>query len=123
MLIAFFRSGRHAPCKDLLGFAGAGFAGEQLAVHQVGGDVVRIALQERAKMLIGGAGVAAVHALHGQAVAREGVIGLLGDELFQRLATGFLLFRHRVVSYYTGSTGGIQNRAGARGFDEAEKRK
>src|SRR5260370_32386101 len=71
----------------------------------------------------GGCGVATVHALHGQAVAREGVIGLLCNEFFQRLAAGFLLFCHRVVSYYTGSTCGIQARIGTRGSNEAEKRK
>jgi hypothetical protein len=62
-------------------------------------------------MRVGGCGVAAVHALHGQAVAREGVIGFLGNELFQNLAAGFLLFCHGGVSYYTGSTGGVQHRA------------
>ena len=63
-------------------------------------------------MSAGGSGVTAVHALHGQAVAREGIIWLFGDELFEHLAAGFLLFCHCVVSYYTGSTSGVQDRAG-----------
>jgi acyl-CoA hydrolase len=60
----------------------------------------------------GGSRVAAVHALHGQAVAGEGVIRLFGDELFEQLAAGFLLVWHSGVSYYTGGTGGVQLRAG-----------
>ena len=49
-------------------------------------------------MCVGGCGVAAIHALHCQAVTREGVIRFLGDELFERLAAGFLLFCHWAVS-------------------------
>ena|ERR1700719_425295 len=46
-------------------------------------------------MMIGGAGVAAVHTLHSEPVKRESVIGLLGNELFEHLAAGFLLVGHR----------------------------
>src|SRR5712692_2973144 len=74
-------------------------------------------------MRAGGCGVATVHALHGQAVTGEGVIRPPGNELFQHLAAGFLLFRHWVVSYYTDSPSGVQPDAGARGWNEAEKRK
>ncbi len=63
-------------------------------------------------MSVGGSGVATVHAFHGQAVAREGVIRFLRNKLFQHLAAGFLLFGHWVVPYYTGATGGVQHRAG-----------
>src|ERR1700676_5031237 len=63
-------------------------------------------------MCVGGGGVATVHALHRQAVARESVIGLLGNELFQHLAASFLLFCHGGASYYTGSSSGVQYRAG-----------
>jgi len=45
-------------------------------------------------MLIGGAGVATIHALHSEPIKREGVIGLLGNELFEHLAAGFLLVGH-----------------------------
>jgi len=90
----------------VLGFGGAGFAGEELAVHQIGGDVIGVAFEERAKVGVGGCGVAAVHALHGQAVAGEGVIGFFGDELFEHLAARFLLVGHGVVSYYTGAGNG-----------------
>jgi len=45
-------------------------------------------------MGVGGAWVAAVHAFHRQAVAGEGVVGLLGDELFEHLSAGFLLVGH-----------------------------
>ena len=72
-------------------------------------------------MGVRGGGVATVHALHGEAVAGESVIGLFGYELFEHLTAGFLLFCHGGVSYYTGGAGGIQLRAGARGSNEAEK--
>src|SRR5713226_6825412 len=62
-----------------------------------------MALQKSSKMSVGGCGVAAVHALHCQAVAGEGVIGFIGNELFEHLAAGFLLFSHWVVPYYTGA--------------------
>ena len=59
-------------------------------------------------MSVGGRGVAAIHAFHGQAVARESIIGLLRDELFEHLAASFLLIGHWVVPYYTGAAGGVQ---------------
>src|SRR4029077_472816 len=77
-------------------FGGAGFAGEELAVHEVGGDVVGVAFEESAEMGVGSGGVAAIHALHGEAIAGEGVVGLIGDELFEHLAAGFLLVGHWV---------------------------
>jgi hypothetical protein len=94
VVVAFFCGGGNAGGEDLLGFGGAGFAGEELGVHEVGGDVVGVAGEEGAEMGVGGSGVAAVHALHGEAVAGEGVIGLFGDELFEHLAAGFLLAGH-----------------------------
>src|SRR5580704_4339693 len=62
-------------------------------------------------MKVGCCGVAAVHAFHGQAVAGEGIVGFLGDELFEHLAAGFLLFGHWVVPYYTGARESHQTRA------------
>jgi len=94
VLVAFFGGGGDAVRKNLPGFGRAGFAGEELAVHQIGGDVVGIAIEKRAKMGVGCGRVAAVHALHGEAVAGEGVVGFLGHELFEHLAAGFLLFGH-----------------------------
>src|SRR5207245_3021129 len=74
-------------------------------------------------MSVGRCEVAAVHAFEREPVAGEGVVRLLGDELFQHLTPGFVLFRHWVVSYYTGTRGGVQNRAGAGDSNEAKKRK
>src|SRR5690348_6950985 len=96
MLVALFRGGGDAGGKDLFGFVGAGLAGEELAVHEISGDVVRAALEESAEMSVGGGGVAIVHALHGEAIAGEGVIGLFSDELFEHLAASFLLVGHWV---------------------------
>ncbi len=103
MLIALFDGGGDAVSKHALCFFDALLAGQELAVNEIGGDVVGVTLEESAKMQVGGRGVAVVHALQGEAVAGEGVVGFIGDEFFERLAAGFLLFGHRVVSYYTGA--------------------
>ncbi len=65
-------------------------------------------------MGVGGCGVATVHTFHRKAVTTEGIVGLPGNELFEHLAAGFLLFRHWVVPYYTGAASGVQLRAGER---------
>jgi acyl-CoA hydrolase len=111
VLVALFIGGGDAGRKDLLRFGGAGFAGQELRVHQIGGDIVGVVFQERAKMRVGGGGVAGVHTFHCKPIAGEGVFRLVGDELFEHLAAGFLLFSHWVVPYYTGATGGVQTRA------------
>ena len=41
--VAFFGGGGNAGGEDLLGFGWAGFASEELGVHEVGGDVVGVA--------------------------------------------------------------------------------
>ncbi len=122
MFVAHFGGSSDSLREHLLGFAVAGLASEELAVHQISGNVIGMALQERSKMSVGGGKVARVHALQGKPVTRERVIGLFGEELFKHLATGFLLFRHWVVSYYTDTIGGVQDCAGARGANEAKKR-
>jgi hypothetical protein len=94
--VAFFCGGGDAGGEDLFGFGGAGFTGQELTVHQIGGDVIGVVLEEGAEMGVGGGGIAAVHALHGEAVAGEGVVGLFGYELFEHLAAGFLLVGHGV---------------------------
>ena len=99
---ALFDGCDDAVCKHPLCFFDALLADQELAVHQIGGDVVGVTFEERAKMLAGGRGVAVVHALQGEAVAGEGVVRFRSDEFFERLAAGFLLFGHWVVSYYTG---------------------
>ena len=42
-------------------------------------------------MLVCGGRVTAVHAFERQAIAGEGIVGFLGDEIFEHLASGFLL--------------------------------
>jgi len=94
MGVAFLRSDGDARVEDLLGLVGAGFADEELGVHEVGGDVVGIALEEFAEVCVGGGCVAGVHAIEREAVAGKGVVGIFGDELLEQLAAGFLLFGH-----------------------------
>src|SRR6266481_8086821 len=59
-------------------------------------------------MGVGGARVTAVHALHGEAVAGESVIGLIGYELFEHLAAGFLLVGHPVSRIIRGRKTGAK---------------
>src|SRR5947207_15087483 len=105
---------------ELQGFACVECSGEELAVHQIRGNVIGVELKERAKMSVGRGGVAGVHALHSQAIAGESIIGLLRDKLFEHLAAGFLLVGHWVVPYYTGAASGVQHR-GARGSNEEQR--
>jgi hypothetical protein len=90
--VARFGSGGNALCEDLPGLFGAGFPGEELAVHEIGGDILGVALKKLAEVRVGGNGIACVDAFEGEAIAGEGVVRILGDELFQHLAAGFLLF-------------------------------
>src|SRR6266702_972091 len=101
VFIALFDGGGDAVSKHPLCFFDALLADQELAVHEIGGDVIRVAFEESTEMEAGGGGVAVVHALEGEAVAGEGVVGFLGDKFFERLTAGFLLFGHWVVSYYT----------------------
>ena len=103
MLVAFL-GGRGDPAgKNFARFVVARFAREKLAVHQVSWNVVRVPFEQRAKMRVGGGRIAAIHALHREAIAGESVIGFFRDELFEHLAAGFLLVSHGWLAYYTGS--------------------
>ena len=75
--------------------------GEGLGVHLVSGNIVRIGLQERAKVGFRGGEIAGIHAFQCEAIESEGVVGIAGEEFFQLLAAGFLLFGHGGVPYYT----------------------
>ena len=108
VLVDFFCGGGDAVRKDLPGFSSAGFAVEELGIHQIRGHVVGVVFEESSKMRVGGHGIAGVHAFHGEPVAGEGVFGFRGDELFEHLAAGFLLFGHCVVPYYTGARVSLQ---------------
>ena len=107
MFIALFGGG-DAVCKHPLCFFDALLADQELAVNEIGGDVVGVAFEEGPKMLVGGRGIAVVHALQGKAVAGEGVVRFRGDKFFERLTAGFLLFGHWVVSYYTWAGEGVK---------------
>jgi acyl-CoA hydrolase len=95
MLVVLLYGCGDALRKDLLRFPRAGLAGEKLPVHQISGNVIRMVFKKRAEVLVGGNGIAAVHAFHGQAIAREGVVWFVCHELFQRLSAGFLLSSHK----------------------------
>lgn len=83
-----------------------------MGVHQIARNVIGVALEEGAEVLIRGGGVAGVHALDSETVAREGVVRFLGDKFFEELAARFLLsgrlFGHGNVPYYTGARYSLQ---------------
>jgi acyl-CoA hydrolase len=110
VLVAGFGGGGNACDENFPSFFLAFFAGQELAIHLITGNVVGIALDERAKVLIRRGRVALLYAFEGEAVARKGVGGLLGDNFFERLTAGFLLFGHGIVPYYTGAEESVQAR-------------
>lgn len=96
MGVTFLRGDCDAGIQNLFGFLVARFADEELGIHEVGGYVVGVALEEFSKMSIGIGGIAGVHEVEREAVAGEGVVGVFRDELLEQLAAGFLLFCHYV---------------------------
>jgi len=95
-VIGFGRGG-HAEVQHSTGFASARFPRKKLGIHKVCRNVAGIALQKLAEVGISGLGIAGVHALDGEAVSGEGVVGFPRDKLFEHLAAGFLLFRHSPI--------------------------
>ena len=71
---------------------GASVLGQELAVLKVRGDVIGMRAKESLELLVRGAGIAGISALHRQAVTREGIIGFGGDEFFQHLAACLLVW-------------------------------
>jgi acyl-CoA hydrolase len=114
VLVARFGGGGNACGENFPGFFLASLPGQELAIHLITRNVVRIALDERAKVLIGCGRVAVIYAFESEAVEGEGVVRLLGHKFFERLAAGFLLFGHGIVPYYTGTRESIQTRQEAR---------
>jgi len=101
VLVARLRGCGNSGGEDGFGLFGARFAGKELRVHEIGGDVGGVTVEQRTEMGVCGGSIAGVHALHRKAVTRESVVRFLSDELFKHLPAGFLLVRHCVVSYYT----------------------
>lgn len=94
MGVASFDGCGEAVGENFFGFGRAGFANKKLSVHKVGGNVIGAAFKQSAEMGVGSGRIAGVHALHGESIAGESVVGLFGDELFEQLAAGFLLVGH-----------------------------
>jgi hypothetical protein len=93
MLVASFLGDDHSGSEDAACVVAAAEAHEELAELLVGGDIVRMRLDEFAEMLFGGGGVAQVHAFDGQAVTGKGVVRFCGNKFFEALAARFLLKR------------------------------
>ena len=112
MLVAGARGGLDALRENGFGVGGAIVSCEGLRVHLVAGNIIRIGTNQSLKMRFRRGNVAFFDALERDAVAGEGVIRILDQELFQFLATAFALFGHGHVSYYTCSTESVQRGAG-----------
>src|SRR5258708_17306389 len=65
---------------------------QELAILEVPGDVFGMRGQERFEMFVGSGDVAGIGALHRQAIASERIGGFGGDEIFEDLASRFLLW-------------------------------
>ena len=91
--VAFFLSGGHARRENAASFLAASEADEELAELLVGGDVVGARFDQFAEVLFGSGGVARVHTIDGETVAREDVVGFCGDKFFEALAARLLLGR------------------------------
>src|SRR5690242_17864398 len=105
VLIARFGCCGNACRENLASFFSAFLSGKKLSKHLIAGDVAGVVLDERAKMLVGRRGVAFLHTLQGEAIARERVARFLGDKFLKKPTAGFLLsnrlFGHSNVPYYT----------------------
>jgi len=65
---------------------------EELAVLKIGGNVFGMRAEQRRELLVGGARIARIGALHCQTVTRERIVRFGGDEFFEHLAACFLLW-------------------------------
>ena len=101
MLVALPISGRNAPTQQHLRFFPAVVLRQGLCVHLITGHIIRICFQQGFEMRLGAGNVAFAQAFESNAVARERVVWILGEKLFELLAAGFVLFRHRSLAYYT----------------------
>ena len=79
----------------LLGFLRAACAGQRLGGHKVAGSVVRIIGQKGGKLLEGGLDLAGAGVFHGQSVAGEGILRVLGKDFEEH---GFLVHMIRVIT-------------------------
>lgn len=117
MLIARFAGGDNPRGEHFPSFFLTFLSGKKLAIHLIAGDVVRVAFDERPKVLVGCGGIAVLYAFQSESVARESIAGFLRDEFFKKLTAGFLLskrlFGHRNVPYYTGARESSQTLWGA----------
>ena len=99
VLVADTSGGLDAVGEDGFGVVGAIVLRESLRVHLVAGDVVGIGCKQSAEVVFGGGEIAGIAAFQGQAVKSKGVRWILGQQFFEFLATGFLLFGHGDVLY------------------------
>lgn len=100
--VAFAGGDGDAGVEDGASFVGAGLFDEELGVHEVSGHVFDVALEEFAKVEVGVGCVSRIGTFKGETVAGERVVGFFGDELFEQLAAGFLLFGHSGVRIIAG---------------------
>lgn len=101
VLIALAISRGDAFVQESLRFFGAIVFGESLRVHLVTGNVVGIGFEQSLEVSFGAGEIVFAKAFEGDAVAREGVVGILLEEFFQLLAAGFVLCGHVRLAYYT----------------------
>lgn len=102
MLITCFCSCSDAGAQDPLGFVRPRILRQQLSIHQERWYVSRIEFEKFAEVFVRLGGFASIYMVKRQAVAREGVRRLLGEEFLQQLPSRFLLWSVCHVPYYSG---------------------
>jgi hypothetical protein len=102
VLIPLARRLFHAAGENGFGLVSAVALRQHLGIHLIGRDVVRIDLKQGLEVGFSRSQLALTEAIQGYAVARKGVIRILGQKFFQFLPPGLVLFGHGSLAYYTG---------------------
>ena len=87
--------------KNRFGFVHPIILGEHLRIHLVGGDIIGIICKESLKVSVGDIKFALAEGIESDAIACKGVIGVLGEKLFEFLATNVSWVGHDGLGYYT----------------------
>jgi len=105
--VASFLGGSNSGSEDLFGFSDAPEAREELAVLEIAGDVVRMGREQLLEVPGCRFVIGELRAFKCQAVAREGVVRIRGDEPFEDFPASLLRLGHgskaRIIAVAQGS--------------------
>jgi len=101
VLIALPISGVDPAAQQRFGFLRAVLLSQRLCIHLITWNVIGISSEQRLEVRFGCGQVSFAEAFEGDAVAGKRIVGILRQKLFQFLPTGFVLFGHGSLAYYT----------------------